>query len=62
MVPTRHALAALTLEYGVQNNDKQYIEEAENIYRTDLGKGIARAVAHPNNIWSLIGLNLCLKH
>ncbi len=55
MQPTRHALGALLLE---QNQ----IEEAEAIYRADLGfdSTLARACQHPNNVWSLHGLYECL--
>lgn len=57
MQPTRHALGALLIE---QN---QY-DEAEAIYRADLGldKTLSRACQHPNNIWSLHGLHECLRH
>jgi len=55
MQPTRHALGALLLE---QNR----IEEAEAVYRADLGfdNTLARACQHPNNVWSLHGLHECL--
>ena len=55
MQPTRHALGALLLEQG-------YYGEAETIYREDLGlmPTLSRACQHPNNIWSLHGLNECL--
>jgi tetratricopeptide (TPR) repeat protein len=57
MQPTRHALGALLLEQG------QY-DEAEAIYRADLGldKTLSRACQHPNNVWSLHGLHECLRH
>ena len=56
MQPTRHALGALLLEQG-------HLDEAEAIYREDLGLGgeLSRAQIHPNNVWSLRGLNDCLK-
>ncbi|MDG1999708.1 MAG: hypothetical protein P8I79_11270 [Amylibacter sp.] len=56
MQPTRHALGALLLEQG-------HVDEAEAIYREDLGLGgeLSRAQIHPNNVWSLRGLNECLK-
>ena len=55
MQPTRHALGALLLE---QNR----IEEAEAVYRADLGfdNTLARACQHPGNVWSLHGLHECL--
>lgn len=55
MQPTRHALGALLLE---QNR----IEEAEQVYRADLGYDdtLARACQHPGNVWSLKGLHECL--
>jgi len=55
MQPPRHALAALLLEQGRH-------EEAEPIYRADLGLDgtLARAVQHPRNVWSLHGLDECL--
>ncbi|MBT5265691.1 MAG: hypothetical protein HOL85_12720 [Rhodospirillaceae bacterium] len=55
MQPTRHALGALLLE---QNR----AEEAELVYRADLGldKTLSRACQHPNNLWSLHGLHECL--
>lgn len=55
MQPTRHALGALLLE---QNR----VEEAEAIYRADLGLDgtLARACQHPDNIWSLHGFHECL--
>jgi tetratricopeptide (TPR) repeat protein len=56
MQPTRHALGALLLEQG-------RIEEAEAVYREDLGLGgkLSRAQIHPDNVWSLRGLNDCLS-
>jgi tetratricopeptide (TPR) repeat protein len=55
MQPTRHALAALLMEQG-------HHEEAESIYRADLGldRQLRRACQHPNNVWSLHGLHECL--
>ncbi|MEM7429185.1 MAG: tetratricopeptide repeat protein [Pseudomonadota bacterium] len=56
MQPTRHALGALLLEQG------RY-EEAEAVYRADLGLDatLSRACQHPNNVWSLHGLYECLQ-
>ena len=56
MQPTRHALGALLLE---QNR----IEEAEAVYRADLGLDgtLSRACQHPDNVWSLHGLHECLR-
>lgn len=56
MPPTRHALGALLLEQG-------HVNEAEAVYREDLGLGgeLSRAQIHPNNVWSLRGLNDCLN-
>ena len=55
MQPTRHALGALLMEQG------RY-EEAEAIYRSDLGLDgkLRRACQHPDNVWSLHGLFECL--
>ncbi len=55
MQPTRHALGALLLEQGC-------VEEAEAVYRADLGfdETLARACQHPDNVWSLHGLHECL--
>lgn len=55
MQPVRHALAALLLAQG-------RIEEAEAVYREDLGLGghLPRAQVHPDNLWSLWGLMDCL--
>jgi len=55
MQPTRHALGALLLEQG-------QIEEAEAVYRSDLGLDdkLSRACQHPDNLWSLHGLHECL--
>ncbi|MBN36022.1 MAG: hypothetical protein CMM46_14855 [Rhodospirillaceae bacterium] len=56
MQPARHALGALTLEQG-------RLEEAEAVYRADLGydPSVIRARRHPDNVWSLHGLHECLK-
>ena len=56
MQPTRHALGALLLEQG-------RIEEAEATFRADLGLGgdLSRASIHPDNVWSLKGLQDCLQ-
>ena len=55
MQPTRHALGALLLEQG-------HYEEAEAVYRADLGLDatLSRACQHPENVWSLHGLHECL--
>ena len=55
MQPPRHALGALLLEKG-------RIEEAEAVYRSDLGLDgrLSRACQHPDNLWSLHGLHECL--
>ena len=57
MQPARHALGALLLE-----QDRH--EEAEAVYRADLGLDatLARACQHPQNVWSLHGLHECLMH
>ncbi len=56
MQPARHALGALLMEQG-------HFEEAEAVYRADLGldKTLSRACQHPGNIWSLHGLHECLS-
>jgi tetratricopeptide (TPR) repeat protein len=56
MQPTRHALGALLLEQG-------RVEEAEAVYRADLGYDgkLSRARQHPENVWSLHGLHECLS-
>jgi len=56
MQPARHALGALLLEQG-------QAEEAETVYKTDLGlmPGIARSLTHPKNVWALQGLTDALK-
>jgi tetratricopeptide (TPR) repeat protein len=55
MQPTRHALGALLLEQGK-------LEEAEAVYRSDLGLDgkLSRACQNPDNLWSLHGLHECL--
>ncbi len=55
MQPPRHALGALLLEQG-------RLDEAEAVYRADLGLDatLARACQHPRNLWSLHGLHECL--
>jgi tetratricopeptide (TPR) repeat protein len=55
MQPARHALGALLMEQG-------HFEEAEAVYRADLGldKTLSRACQHPGNLWSLHGLHECL--
>lgn len=55
MQPPRHALGALLLEQG-------RIEQAEAVYRSDLGLDgkLSRARQHPDNLWSLHGLHECL--
>ncbi|MEM7236570.1 MAG: tetratricopeptide repeat protein [Pseudomonadota bacterium] len=55
MQPARHALGALLLEQG-------NLDEAEAVYRADLGLDatLARACQHPDNLWSLHGLVECL--
>ena len=57
MQPARHALGALLMEQG-------YLEEAEAVYRADLGldNSLSRACQHPNNVWSLHGLHECFVH
>ena len=56
MHPPRHALAALLAEQG-------HFEEAEDIYRTDLGLNgkLQRCAQHPRNVWALHGLVECLR-
>ncbi len=55
MQPTRHAYGALLLEQG-------HVEEAEAVYRADLGLDgtLGRAFQHPENVWSLHGYHECL--
>ncbi|WP_202292506.1 tetratricopeptide repeat protein [Mesorhizobium sp. 131-2-1] len=56
MHPPRHALAALLLDRG-------HAEEAEQVYRDDLGLSgaVQRCAQHPDNVWALHGLVECLK-
>jgi tetratricopeptide (TPR) repeat protein len=56
MQPARHALGALLLEQG-------RIEEAEAVYRADLGLDgtLPRPCQHPDNVWSLHGFHECLR-
>ncbi|MGI9658711.1 MAG: hypothetical protein ACR2OD_07375 [Gaiellaceae bacterium] len=56
MQPTRHAYGALLLEQA-------HVEQAEAVYRADLGLdgSIARAYQHPDNVWSLHGFHECLR-
>lgn len=56
MQPARHALGALLFEQG-------HVDEAEAVYREDLGLGgrLSRASIHPDNVWSLRGLHDCLR-
>lgn len=55
MQPPRHALGALLLEQG-------HAEEAEAVYRADLGidDTLNRSCQNPDNVWSLHGLHECL--
>ena len=55
MQPARHALGALLMEQG-------HLEEAEAVYRADLGldQTLSRACQHLGNLWSLHGLHECL--
>jgi tetratricopeptide (TPR) repeat protein len=55
MQPVRHAYGALLLEQG-------RLEEAEAVYRADLGLDgtLARAFQHPENVWSLHGYHEAL--
>lgn len=55
MQPTRHAYGALLLEQG-------RVEEAEAVYRADLGLDdtLPRASQHPANVWALHGYHECL--
>ncbi|MFW6075532.1 MAG: tetratricopeptide repeat protein, partial [Chloroflexota bacterium] len=56
MQPTRHAYGALLLEQG-------HVEEAEAVYRADLGfdDTLGRAFQHPENVWALHGYHECLQ-
>ncbi len=42
--------------------EKGRVEEAEAVYRADLGLdgALARACQHPENVWSLHGFHECL--
>jgi tetratricopeptide (TPR) repeat protein len=55
MQPARHAYGALLLE-------QDRVQEAEAVYRADLGLDgtLARACQHPGNVWSLHGYHECL--
>ena len=55
MQPVRHALGALLRE-------QDRVEEAEAVYRADLGLDgkLSRACQNPDNVWSLHGLHECL--
>ncbi|MFD8150746.1 hypothetical protein ACFV28_08350 [Streptomyces sp. NPDC059720] len=55
MQPTRHAYGALLLEQG-------RVEEAEAVYRADLGldETLPRPLQHPGNVWALHGFHECL--
>ncbi|MGN9794927.1 tetratricopeptide repeat protein [Streptomyces sp. OZ13] len=55
MQPTRHAYGALLLEQG-------RVEEAEAVYRADLGLDdtLPRPSQHPGNVWALHGFHECL--
>jgi len=56
MQPTRHAYGALLLEQG-------RVEEAESVYRADLGLDptVPRSQHHPKNVWALHGYHECLN-
>lgn len=56
MHPPRRVLAALLAEQG-------QFEEAEEVYRTDLGinNAIQRCAQHPDNVWALHGFVECLR-
>ncbi|MGY8995176.1 MAG: hypothetical protein ACKVH7_01910, partial [Alphaproteobacteria bacterium] len=43
--------------------EQERFEEAEAVYRADLGldNTLRRPCQHPDNVWSLHGLNECLK-
>ncbi|KAL4978217.1 hypothetical protein BDW66DRAFT_165028 [Aspergillus desertorum] len=55
MQPARHAYAALLLE-------QDHVEEALNVYKTDLGldDSAIRARRHASNVWALRGYYECL--
>ena len=56
MHPPRHALGALLLEQG-------QLEEAERVYRADLGldDAVGRCLQNRENVWSLHGYHECLQ-
>jgi tetratricopeptide (TPR) repeat protein len=56
MQPTRHAYGALLLERG-------RVEEAEAVYRADLGLDdtLPRPLQHPGNVWAQHGFHECLQ-
>lgn len=56
MHPPRHALGALLLEQG-------RVEEAEQVYRADLGldDSVRRCLQNRENVWSLHGYHECLQ-
>ncbi len=56
MHPPRHALGALLLEQG-------QLEEAEQVYRADLGLDdtVRRCLQNRDNVWSLHGYHECLQ-
>ena len=56
MHPPRHALGALLLEQG-------QLEEAEQVYRADLGldDSVRRCLQNRENVWSLHGYHECLQ-
>ncbi len=56
MRPPRHALGALVLEQG-------RLEEAEQVYRADLGLDdtVRRCLQNRENVWSLHGYHECLQ-
>lgn len=53
--PARHALGALLIDAGIW-------DEAETVYRADLGLDprLPRALQNPQNVWALHGLDECL--
>lgn len=54
--PSRHALGALLMDSGAY-------QEAEAVYRADLGLDptLPRALQNPGNVWALQGLDECLS-